>query len=148
MNILAMLVFVWFCLRLYTKGIYTVLLILLTLYFYFSSDDNFLCFTKHEPVGVCGAIIPVSIWLSSFSLLCKVLCWQAWLYLCMMEKTGVWGVVWLGLNWRVLMTTECDVILRVVIFYPDELQISIYVMMFGVISVTIWFMNKSILTLK
>ncbi|XP_017334537.1 aldehyde dehydrogenase family 1 member A3 [Ictalurus punctatus] len=21
-------------------------------------DDNFLCFTKHEPVGVCGAIIP------------------------------------------------------------------------------------------
>uniref|UniRef100_A0AAR2LTI6 Aldehyde dehydrogenase 1 family, member A3 n=1 Tax=Pygocentrus nattereri TaxID=42514 RepID=A0AAR2LTI6_PYGNA len=22
-------------------------------------DDNFMCFTKHEPVGVCGAIIPV-----------------------------------------------------------------------------------------
>jgi len=24
------------------------------------TDENFLCLTKHEPVGVCGAIIPVS----------------------------------------------------------------------------------------
>uniref|UniRef100_A0AAY4EA26 Aldehyde dehydrogenase domain-containing protein n=1 Tax=Denticeps clupeoides TaxID=299321 RepID=A0AAY4EA26_9TELE len=24
-------------------------------------DENFMCFTKHEPIGVCGAIIPVSI---------------------------------------------------------------------------------------
>uniref|UniRef100_A0A8C1WIK5 Aldehyde dehydrogenase 1 family, member A3 n=1 Tax=Cyprinus carpio TaxID=7962 RepID=A0A8C1WIK5_CYPCA len=24
-------------------------------------DENFVCFTKHEPIGVCGAIIPVSL---------------------------------------------------------------------------------------
>lgn len=26
----------------------------------FISDESFMCLTKHEPVGVCGAIIPVS----------------------------------------------------------------------------------------
>lgn len=25
-----------------------------------STDESFMCLTKHEPVGVCGAIIPVS----------------------------------------------------------------------------------------
>lgn len=24
------------------------------------TDDTFMCLTRHEPVGVCGAIIPVS----------------------------------------------------------------------------------------
>ncbi len=24
------------------------------------ADESFMCLTKHEPVGVCGAIIPVS----------------------------------------------------------------------------------------
>lgn len=50
--------FVW---GLCVKKKYSVLLLLLTSYFCFSPDDNFLCFTKNEPVGVCGAIIPVSI---------------------------------------------------------------------------------------
>lgn len=26
----------------------------------FFTDESFMCLTKHEPVGVCGAIIPVS----------------------------------------------------------------------------------------
>lgn len=27
---------------------------------FFFADESFMCLTKHEPVGVCGAIIPVS----------------------------------------------------------------------------------------
>lgn len=75
-----------FCLRLDTKGMLSVLLILFTPHFCSSPDDNFLCFTKHEPVGVCGAIIPVSICDSYlFSRFGRVLSWQARSYLCMME---------------------------------------------------------------
>lgn len=29
-------------------------------FFCFFTDESFMCLTKHEPVGVCGAIIPVS----------------------------------------------------------------------------------------
>ena len=32
----------------------------LLLLFFFLTDESFMCLTKHEPVGVCGAIIPVS----------------------------------------------------------------------------------------
>lgn len=47
--------------------------------FSFLTDESFMCLTKHEPVGVCGAIIPVSpkgiwfefsIWIEILSLKC------------------------------------------------------------------------------
>lgn len=28
--------------------------------FFCFADENFVCFTRHEPMGVCGAITPVS----------------------------------------------------------------------------------------
>lgn len=37
-------------------GILTVLSLLLSCL----ADENFVCFTRHEPMGVCGAITPVS----------------------------------------------------------------------------------------
>lgn len=38
----------------------TVQWIKLIVLFLFFTDESFMCLTKHEPVGVCGAIIPVS----------------------------------------------------------------------------------------
>lgn len=40
------------------------------------SDGNFFGYTRHEPVGVCGQIIPVDIFYNTLTMKRHKLCWK------------------------------------------------------------------------